>query len=77
MTCLNPYSNGTMYLIRRRSPGRSWRSGRLNPYSNGTMYLIRFFGLVPDGISGLNPYSNGTMYLMRPPHPITYRGKKS
>ncbi len=37
---LNPYSNGTMYLIpgsKSRTPGIT--TG-LNPYSNGTMYLI-------------------------------------
>ena len=39
LVCLNPYSNGTMYLIKQMF--RSFRGGEsLNPYSNGTMYLI-------------------------------------
>ena len=37
---LNPYSNGTMYLILRRLDIWPY-SPCLNPYSNGTMYLIQ------------------------------------
>ena len=35
---LNPYSNGTMYLI--RVIAGVYHEYGLNPYSNGTMYLI-------------------------------------
>ena len=37
---LNPYSNGTMYLINFETAYQSQKMG-LNPYSNGTMYLMR------------------------------------
>ena len=37
--CLNPYSNGTMYLIANVVLNLS-NNPSLNPYSNGTMYLI-------------------------------------
>ena len=60
---LNPYSNGTMYLI-KRDKDRKGRVMRLNPYSNGTMYLI---GKKEEKLlieACLNPYSNGTMYLI-------------
>ena len=38
--CLNPYSNGTMYLIRNTFQCLTLNEVSLNPYSNGTMYLI-------------------------------------
>ena len=41
-TGLNPYSNGTMYLILWSKGGGSCSGRRLNPYSNGTMYLMGF-----------------------------------
>ena len=37
---LNPYSNGTMYLIIWIMTPCFFDKYRLNPYSNGTMYLI-------------------------------------
>ena len=37
---LNPYSNGTMYLIRQGTGTLRQAEASLNPYSNGTMYLI-------------------------------------
>ena len=64
-TSLNPYSNGTMYLILRLRSGSQTR-GCLNPYSNGTMYLIRRHNFHSLSYNfSLNPYSNGTMYLMK------------
>ena len=67
-TGLNPYSNGTMYLIPHSLTRQTKNEKRLNPYSNGTMYLMS------EGMQrayeiyiGLNPYSNGTMYLMWDP----------
>ena len=38
---LNPYSNGTMYLIRCYQVCKHEQKKSLNPYSNGTMYLMR------------------------------------
>ena len=37
---LNPYSNGTMYLIVIEAEVYACQTSRLNPYSNGTMYLM-------------------------------------
>ena len=37
---LNPYSNGTMYLIHIENSDLVKIAASLNPYSNGTMYLI-------------------------------------
>ena len=37
---LNPYSNGTMYLITLKKIASVDLFTGLNPYSNGTMYLI-------------------------------------
>ena len=37
---LNPYSNGTMYLIMEKNEILNNLGSGLNPYSNGTMYLI-------------------------------------
>ena len=63
-TSLNPYSNGTMYLITFQEQMDRYLSS-LNPYSNGTMYLMNGNPLkkAPKK-QGLNPYSNGTMYLI-------------
>ena len=60
---LNPYSNGTMYLIGIYTYDSGIDDESLNPYSNGTMYLIRVIAGVYHEY-GLNPYSNGTMYLI-------------
>ena len=38
---LNPYSNGTMYLIPWEKRRKCLIPNSLNPYSNGTMYLIQ------------------------------------
>ena len=38
---LNPYSNGTMYLMVTLLSVKEQGAKRLNPYSNGTMYLMR------------------------------------
>ena len=38
---LNPYSNGTMYLIEIQRALVKLYEYCLNPYSNGTMYLMR------------------------------------
>ena len=64
MECLNPYSNGTMYLMLRKHVEMQISELCLNPYSNGTMYLIRVYKDFKDLATGLNPYSNGTMYLI-------------
>ena len=60
---LNPYSNGTMYLIIIINLKTSKLMG-LNPYSNGTMYLIAAQTVNLLSFESLNPYSNGTMYLI-------------
>ena len=64
-TRLNPYSNGTMYLMQLTNDELFGNAMRLNPYSNGTMYLIQWKKLsTKSTVLCLNPYSNGTMYLI-------------
>ncbi len=40
LSSLNPYSNGTMYLMNGNPLKKAPKKQGLNPYSNGTMYLI-------------------------------------
>ncbi len=49
---LNPYSNGTMYLIVNNNYPRTDMAKSLNPYSNGTMYLI-YIPLANDATVGV------------------------